>query len=70
MSEIEFICPYCDERQYLEIEGMTENDEYKEICFACKKEFSYRVVYSVDGFTDKLGEMQWKLKNITQEEKP
>ena len=54
MSEIMFSCPYCNNEQFEEIEGMDEHDNYKAICLKCLKHFSYRVVFSVDGYTDKI----------------
>ena len=56
MSEIEFICPYCDKAQFIEIEGMTAYDNWKIECEKCNKEFTYRIEYSVEGYTDKLDE--------------
>jgi len=55
MSEIEFDCPYCNSKQFEEIEGMTEHDNYETKCETCNKQFTYRIEYSVDGYTDKVG---------------
>jgi len=51
MTEIEFECPYCERKQMIEIEGMTEYDYFIEKCNSCGKEFNYNIQYSVDGFT-------------------
>ena len=58
MSEIEFDCPYCNKTQFLEIEGMTEYDNYEAECVECGKKFTYRVEYSVDGYTDKINDLE------------
>lgn len=56
MSEIEFECPYCDNKQYEEIEGMDEYDKYDAVCKTCNKRFAYRIEFSVEGYTEKLEE--------------
>ncbi len=48
------ICPYCSEDMFIEIEGMTEDDCYKEKCEHCHKLFEYWIQYSVDGFTREI----------------
>lgn len=57
MSEVEFMCPYCFGSQWLEIESMTEFDTWKEKCKYCNKEFEYRIEYSVEGYTDKIEQL-------------
>ena len=54
MTEIIFVCPYCEENQKIEIEGMTEHDFQEEVCCKCKKKFAYFIAFSVDGYTDKI----------------
>lgn len=53
MSQIEFQCPYCEFKQDIEIENMSEQDEFTINCDACNKQYLYSICYSLDGITRK-----------------
>lgn len=54
MSEIESYCPYCDNKEFIEIENMGDGDEGYEYCQSCKKKYRFWVSYSVDVYTNQL----------------
>lgn len=54
MSEVEFTCPYCEHKQWIEIEDMDQFDKGRGTCDGCNKSFYYRIQISVEGYTDKI----------------